>query len=202
MRLQIGSRGFSRPYASVAMALAIVLAWGLTAIALGQSPFAQQHSNDLLKLGAVDGTVRDTHEWWRLWTSQFLHVHFPHMVFNAACVLWIGWALERIHGSSAMLLLYLLGGGVGQLASVVWYPDFVSSGASQALMALCGGAVALVKAPIPRYAALTFVLIQIGLDLWSASTIKAGHAAGFVVGLIVGTALYWFCNRRNMNSHA
>lgn len=91
-----------------------------------------------------------------------------------------------------MALIYFLGGSVGQIASVVCYPDLVSSGASQALMASCAAALLL---SVPRWSKLVAIAIvvgQIALDMYVAGTIKAGHSFGFGGGLLVaGVLVLW-----------
>jgi membrane associated rhomboid family serine protease len=150
---------------------------------LGQSPFASQRSSDLLQLGAVDGTLFTNHEWWRLLVSQFLHVHFLHMLFNVVCIALIGTFAEQALGWYGVLTIYLLGGTAGQLVSVATSPTLVSSGASQALMALCGGAI-LTSGSVARLGVLAIVGTQAALDLYASGTTKIGHSVGFVAGLL------------------
>ncbi len=64
----------------------------------------------------------------------------------------------------------------------------MSSGASQALMALCGAAVLMLSRG-PRIFACTIVLIQAALDLYVAQYVKVGHSSGFVAGLALGGLL-------------
>jgi rhomboid protease GluP len=171
------------------IAAAILLTWLYVAVANDQSLFAVQRSSLLLPIGAANGTLFATNEWWRLLTSQFLHVHFPHMLFNCLCIAAVGGHIENLRGHAAMTAIYFAGGTIGQFASVFVYPELVSSGASQALMALCGGSL-LLRSKRLRGIALAILCIQVGLDLFSASTIKAGHAAGFLAGMLVGAFIF------------
>lgn len=172
------------------LAMAILLGWCLSALALDQSLFASQKSRLLLELGAANGNVFGTHEWWRILSSQFLHVHFLHMLFNAGCILAIGGFIEAKTGWYMLLLAYFVGGSLGQTAGVFWNPQLVSTGASQALMALCGAALVTVSGRSPRLLVIAIVGIQAILDLYAAQTLKAGHTVGFIAGLLIGaTAL-------------
>jgi rhomboid protease GluP len=149
-----------------------------------------------MPLGAANGALIQAGEWWRLITSQFLHSHAPHMLFNALCVGLVGAALERRHGWAPLALLFLLGGMVGQLASVIAYPDLVSSGASQALMALCGAAM-VAKVPLKSLVVVVLIVaVQGVLDIQSAHTIKAGHAGGLAVGLVAGAIMRRYVRRQ------
>ena len=176
------------PLATV-LAAAIVFSWAFAAMELEQSIFAVQRSRGLLRLGAIDGELLRNAEWWRLLTSQFLHVQPPHMLFNALCVLAIGSLIESRRNWWSLVLIFLVGGTIGQVASVIAYPDLVSSGASQALMALCGAALLLCFNRRERWLVLAILTVQFGLDLHAAQKIKAGHTAGFLAGVFIACAL-------------
>jgi len=187
----------TRATASVAITAAILATWCVSAVLLDQSLVTVQKSAHLMRFGAANGELFANHEEWRLLTSQFLHVHFPHMLFNAIGVFMIGLSIEKACGWRTLLAVYLIGGTLGQLASVVSYPDLISSGASQALMALCGAALVLKIPAQSRVIALCIVVVQVMLDLYAAGTIKTGHGAGFVAGLVVAIVLSAFIRRSN-----
>lgn len=185
----------SPPVLSALLAAAVVLAWCAAALALDQPLFTVQRSRLLMTLGAADGELLVNGQWWRIVTSQFLHVHFLHMLFNAACLGIVGAALERRHGGESLTLVVLVGGSSGQIASVLAYPGLVSSGASQALMALCAAALVLLPRHPVRLFALAVVVIQAALDLYVADRIKAGHGAGFLAGLLLAWPSVRFARR-------
>jgi rhomboid protease GluP len=176
----------------------IVISWFICSMVLGQSPLVPQTSTQLLSLGAANGVLVQGGEWWRLLTSQFLHVHAPHMLFNALCVAILGGVLERRSGWFTLALVFFIAGTLGQVASVIFYPSLVSSGASQALMALCGAAL-VTQLPLRTYVFVLAVLAaQVALDIQSAHIIKAGHGVGFVAGLCLG-ALLRYGSRQGAN---
>lgn len=179
----------ARPLLAALPACAIVVAWCVAAHVLDQPLWAAQRSRLLLSVGAVDGDLLAGGQWWRIVTSQFLHVHALHMLFNAACLGIVGVALGQRCGWQGVVLVFFLGGSLGQFVSVLAYPQLVSSGASQALVALCGAALVLPMGRGIRWFALGVVAIQAGLDLYVAHTIKAGHGFGFVAGVLLGLAL-------------
>jgi rhomboid protease GluP len=181
-----------RVRSSYFVAGSILLAWIAVALAAGQGLTATQGSQLLLKFGACDGLTIGAHQWWRLITAQWLHARFGHMLFNAAAVAFAGGLLERRLAWWRLWLLYLLGGGLATLASAWAYPSEVSYGASQAMLVLCGAALAgRWTRPRPSKAAtvlLLVVAIQLALDLKAIHTIKAGHLVGLAIGLIAGMA--------------
>ena len=60
------------------------------------------------------------------------------------------------------------------------------TGASQALMALCGAAVILFSQRHSRSFVMVVIAVQLALDIYTARTIKAGHGFGFATGLSLG----------------
>ncbi len=180
------------PFLSIAIVAAIAIAWLLVARHLHLPVLAFQKSSNLLLLGAMDGQSALNGEWWRLLTSQFLHVYFLHMLFNLCAIALLASALERSAGALLLALTYFGGGTIGQYVSVLVRPELVSSGASQALMALCAFIlVGMRRFPVPRYALLlaaVVTLIQFGLDLVVSGGVKPGHSAGFAAGLLFAFA--------------
>jgi membrane associated rhomboid family serine protease len=118
---------------------------------------------------------------------------FLHMLFNAGVVAFAGALLERRMALWLLWLSYVFGGALAQLASVWAYPDEVSSGASQAMLILCGAALLSDwKRPLPSRTSLALIVLvalQIALDLKAIGTIKVGHTVGLAIGLTVGVAI-------------
>ena len=48
-------------------------------------------------------------------------------------LLWIGAAVEKVHGSFELFLVYLLSGFFGNVVSCIFLPDVVTVGASGAI---------------------------------------------------------------------
>ena len=180
------------PILAIALALSNVICWVLVARHLQQPMLAAQKSAALLQYGALDGAGLARGEWWRLVASQFLHVHVMHMLFNVCAILVLGAAIERHAGILMLALVYLIGGSVGQYFSVVLHPDLVSSGASQAMLALCGFAlVGCRRFSIARHAMMfagVIVAIQFALDIYVSAAIKPGHSFGFAAGMLMALA--------------
>ena len=178
--------------ASHVLAASIILAWIASAAVLKQSITADQRSSALIALGAADSSIFESHQWWRLLTSQWLHVKFRHMLFNIAGVLIAGAYVERRSNWAFAAATYLAGGALGQFASLYADTSDIASGASQAALALCGAAMALSLGARSKstlwWAALVILLVQVGLDLKVAHTVKIGHAVGLATGFAAGLA--------------
>ncbi|CAH2409617.1 membrane hypothetical protein [Mesorhizobium escarrei] len=115
--------------ASWIWATSVVLAWVVVATSLGQP---QQSSQDLVGFGAIKGEDFSVAQTWRLLASQWLHVKFLHMLFNALVIASVGQAAEARFGWRAALAVGLIGGTLAQLVTVYTLPNAFISGASQA----------------------------------------------------------------------
>lgn len=114
-------------------------------------------------------------EWWRLFTSEFLHGSLLHIGFNVLVLVSVGPALERALGHVRFLAVYLLAGLGGAIASYSFSsPLTVSVGASGAIFGLMG---ALVVAGRSLRVDVTQVLVLIGINL--------------VIGFVPGTNIDW-----------
>ncbi len=170
-------------------AASIVFVWIGVALVLGQSLWVQQHSIALPAFGAFEGRSLTLADSWKLLASQWLHVKFPHMLFNAAIIGFVGAGLTRRLAWPLVLALGLIGGACGQFAGAVFQPDAYISGASQAYLALCGaGLLVLPWRSLGFWAAVVGTAVSVALDLFIAghAGIKPGHSVSFVVGVIVG----------------
>lgn len=195
MKVELWGRRYVVPFVTLALIAVNLLAWFTVAWTYHLSPFAAQNSALLIRAGAVNGELLRAGEWWRIITSQFLHVHFPHLFFNLLALLLCGALLEQEQGSWRLALIYFVSGVAGQIAGVLATPALVSSGASQTVMGLAGGAlVELLRRPQRKILWVmivpVIVFIQAALDLVSSGGLKAGHLAGFCAGAATTYALH------------
>lgn len=168
--------------------------WILVAGSLDQSIWQLQHSRDLVTFGAIRGFDFEPPEIWRALASQWLHVSFPHMLFNALMIGIVGQAVEERMGGLIMVLVGAVGGALAQLSTVFFNSSAYISGASQAYLALCGLALlTITKKSVGWWAALVGTLVAIALDLFVSShgAPKVGHVTGFAAGAFVGVLVRW-----------
>src|SRR5215468_8843832 len=169
----------------------LMLVWGLDPM--------QPAIDSLIQWGANYGPKTTQGEWWRLFTCMFLHIGVLHLLFNMIALWNVGGFMERWLGGTSFLVLYLLSGLLGSVASVAWNPFVVSAGASGAIFGLYGGLLGFLVqhrdstsqaflAPL-RNNALAFVgynllfgAVQEGIDM-------AAHLGGLVGGLVCGFVL-------------
>jgi membrane associated rhomboid family serine protease len=130
-------------------------------------------------------------EQWRLFTAMFLHVNLLHLLFNMYVLYLLGPQLERLFGHTRFLVLFLVSGLGGSVASY-WFsePNTVSAGASGAIFGLMA---ALVVAGHAIKADITQVLVLIGINLAIGFLVGGidwrAHLGGLVTGAAVAAVL-------------
>ena len=149
----------------------------------------------VLGLGAKDGLAIAQGQYWRFLSPVFIHGDILHVAVNMYSLYVIGPVIERFFGWRLTLVLYLLSGVAGVIAS--WYlTPQISIGASGAIFGLLGslGAFLLVNrdtfGAAGKFQFRQIVLVALlnltlglspGIDNW-------GHIGGFGFGALVA----WF----------
>ena len=150
----------------------------------------------------VNGPIRNG-EYYRLFTSMFLHLNLPHIAFNGYALYIIGRDVESLFGTVRFALIYFLGGLSGSLASFVFI-SAPSLGASGAIFAIFGAEMVyfyqhreLHGAAGQRHLQQLFfiMLLNLGLGFLSTTGATGGFRidnAGHIGGLVGGVVLAWF----------
>jgi membrane associated rhomboid family serine protease len=136
-------------------------------------------------------------EIWRLFTSQLIHVHQKHMIYNVLSILLLGIILERKIGSKYTFAIWLLAGASGTFFSTQFGspPWNTGTGASQAAFGFAGFLVMLALKRSGRLylilPALAFALIpSLFLDFKSIGYPKPGHTLSFAIGFVLAFYFY------------
>ena len=82
-------------------------------------------------------------EYWRLLTSNYIHIGFIHLLFNMWCLYSIGLELEKFIGSQYFIIIYLVTGISGSIASCFINYNIVGAGASGAIFGISGALLAI-----------------------------------------------------------
>jgi rhomboid protease GluP len=132
-------------------------------------------------------------ELWRFLTPVLLHANLPHIAFNMYALLSFGASLERHFGHGRFLLLYLLGGFAGNVASFLFTSGSYSVGASTAVFGLLGAeAVFLIQNrkvfPGQFRSAIGNIIFIAAINLFVIGSLpgidNAGHIGGLIGGLM------------------
>ncbi len=169
------------------------------AMIVGGINFMEPVGNALIPWGTNFGPLTLGGQWWRLFTSMFLHFSIFHILLNMWAFWNIGPLAERLFGSRRFLLLYLFAGLCGSEASLLWNPIVNSAGASGAIFGVLGGLLAFMlnpKTKIPasvsanqRNSALVFIGYNLLNGFSHAGIDNACHIGGLLGGMAMGWLL-------------
>lgn len=134
---------------------------------------------------------------WTIVTNLFIHGGIGHILTNMITLYFFGTFLFRLIGDRKFLIIYFLGGILGNIFYILLGPPFsIAIGASGAIFAL-GGTLTLmtpklrvfifpIPVPLPLWAAVIggFLILSLFPHVaWQA------HLGGLVLGLIAGYLL-------------
>lgn len=159
--------------------------------------------HDLMRFGADQGgQVFFYGQWWRLFTAMFVHAGIIHISGNMWCLWNLGLLGEPLVGPLGIVAVYVLSGLAGDILSTAIHPNYVSMGASGAIMGIAGVLIVLLRSqllPIPQFelrrlrrsiiyfAILTFLFGASGDLLHFFIQIdNMAHLGGFVCGFLMG----------------
>jgi len=150
--------------------------------------------------------VLDGHQYWRLFTCMFMHFGLRHLFNNMLVLAFLGDNLERALGKVKYLIVYLGGGFLASLVSVLvenfQQSNAVSAGASGAIFGVVGGLIYVLFYHRGRYEdldlrrILLFAAMSVYLGLQDSHTDNIAHLAGLVFGLTLTMILYKERNRQ------
>jgi rhomboid protease GluP len=125
--------------------------------------------------------------YWQLFTSIFIHASIVHLVGNVLFLFIFGLRGEEMFSLPEFLTIYLVGGLVGNVLSLVFGPFFVSVGASGAIFAMFGACVIYGRRSVRQsiIGALVYAFFLFFINTGAGVNILA-HLGGMGFGLIVG----------------
>lgn len=145
-------------------------------------------------------------EYYRLFTSMFLHFGFEHLMNNMLMLLVIGWNLERELGKIRFLLIYLLSGLCGNVLSLWWDVHTgsyaVAAGASGAVFGIIGALLYVAIRNHGRVGNVTGrgLLFMAVMSLYYGFTSEGvdnfAHIGGLLSGFLLAVLLYWKTKRK------
>ncbi len=160
-------------------------------------PDGTTNLNVLTDFGAKVNELIEQGQVWRLFTAMFLHIGVIHLLFNLYALNSLGPLVESFFGHRRFLVIYLLGGLFGSLASYI-FSAVPSAGASGAIFGLIGAATVYFLRYQNNFGArgrailqnmvivivinLIFGLSMPGIDNW-------GHIGGLIGGVLVAWGL-------------
>ncbi len=160
--------------------------------------FILPENSDLVAWGADFGPYTFAGQYWRIFTSAFLHIGIVHLAVNMVSLWVVVRPIERLFGKALTFVIYLLTGAGASILDLTWEPIRISAGASGALFGFIGVIISFFQfahLDLPaeqvrgiRMWAMRLALINLLLGL-SAHVANMAHLGGLVTGLLIGTFL-------------
>jgi len=138
--------------------------------------------------------------YYQLLTSIFVHASIVHLVGNMLFLLIFGLRGEEMFSLPEFLSIYLIGGLVGNVLSLVFGPYFISVGASGAIFSLFGACVIYGRRSMRQsiLGALVYAFFLFFINTGEGVNILA-HLGGLAFGLFVGYIIA--SKRKPQNEH-
>ncbi|MCM1289001.1 MAG: rhomboid family intramembrane serine protease [Clostridium sp.] len=132
-------------------------------------------------------------EYYRLFTSMFLHFGFAHIFSNMFSLFVIGYVLEPRMGKVRFAVVYILGGLAASVTSLIYHWSTeayaVSAGASGAVYAMLGAYIVIMYLHDRAHFDPLRILLVLLMPLLSAfrdvEIDNAAHIGGLVAGIVL-----------------
>lgn len=162
----------------------------------------------MLEKGALSWYyVKEYKEYYRIFTSMFLHSGWSHLINNMIVLLFVGGNLERAAGKIRYLIIYFGAGIVAGISSIsynMWkeYSQIsfenttISIGASGAIFGVVGAILFIVVInrgklnEISTRQMILFVVLSLYSGIINAQIDQAAHLGGFVAGILLAIIIY------------
>lgn len=149
----------------------------------------------LLVFGANVDTLTKNGDYYRLFTSMFLHIGILHLLCNMYSLYIIGKEVENVFGKVKYLIIYLLSGIAGSILSLAFNHNTICAGASGAIFGLLGALLyfgyyyrTYLGATLTR-SIIPVIVLNLIIGFTSSGIDNAAHIGGLVGGLFLSMAL-------------
>ncbi len=173
-----------------------ILVFVAMCVVSGGQALTTPSSEMLLDWGGNFAPLTFNGEWWRMFSSMFLHMGFVHIAFNMAALWNMGQSAEELFGTRRFVNLYFISGFGGSCLSLLFNPGVLSAGASGAIFGVYGALFAFFFAHRKEMgkeaflagtkSATAFLVLNIVLGLTFGFD-NFCHLGGLVSGFVCGT---------------
>lgn len=149
----------------------------------------------LLVFGANVDTLTKDGDYYRLFTSMFLHIGILHLLCNMYSLYIIGKEVENVFGKVKYLIIYLLSGIAGSILSLAFNHNTICAGASGAIFGLLGALLyfgyyyrTYLGATLTR-SIIPVIVLNLIIGFTSSGIDNAAHIGGLVGGILIAMAV-------------
>ncbi len=190
----------------VTQALIVINVIAFLAETAGGSGLGSGGGGQVYAKGALFGPlIAHQHEYWRIFTSGFLHAGFFHIFVNMLSLWFIGQMLEPAIGRVNFAAVYLASLFAGSFGALLFQPDAFTVGASGAIFGVFGALIVVARArgiPIWQSGLGTVLVLNLLFSVTFSGISIGGHLGGLVGGLITGLLVVEMAERRRMQALA
>ncbi|MFF0446143.1 rhomboid family intramembrane serine protease [Streptomyces sp. NPDC004609] len=144
------------------------------------------------RLGEIVGLADG--EWYRLFTSMFVHQEMAHLAFNMLALWFLGRMVEPALGRSRFLALYLISGlGGDAVVYLLEFPGRGTIGASGAIFGLVGAfAVLARRSNLDMRPVIAIIALNLLITFSRPDSISwEAHVGGLVTGVLLTLGLVY-----------
>lgn len=151
--------------------------------------------NTLLFYGANNSTLVKMGDYYRLISAIFLHIGVIHLACNMYALYVIGPQLESFYGKLKFVIIYLLGGIIGNLFANIFEINTVGAGASGAIFALFGSLLyfgyhyRVYLGNVIKTRVVPIILLNLMIGFMYNNISNAAHIGGLIGGVLISMAL-------------
>lgn len=149
----------------------------------------------LLVFGANVDILTKNGDYYRLFTSMFLHIGILHLLCNMYSLYIIGKEVENVFGKVKYLIIYLLSGIAGSILSLAFNHNTICAGASGAIFGLLGALLyfgyyyrTYLGATLTR-SIIPVIVLNLIIGFTSSGIDNAAHIGGLVGGILIAMAV-------------
>jgi membrane associated rhomboid family serine protease/antitoxin component YwqK of YwqJK toxin-antitoxin module len=154
----------------------------------------------LLEKGGLYNPLTLDGQWYRIFSSMFLHGSWLHLGLNIYGLFAVGQDIEGRVGTKKFILVYFLGGAAGALSSLYFNMFVLGVGASGAIFALFGFALVVdIRRSIEEGTSVAPVIVNfvvfLGINLLIATPLSGdnfAHLGGALCGAVFGVICFGF----------
>ena len=152
--------------------------------------------NPIIQFGAIHpGLIIEQHQYYRLFTSMFLHIGWMHFAYNALSLYIFGSRIESHLSKMKFLIIYFASGIVASIFSVL-LTNSIALGASGAVFGLIGASASYAKVTgkslegLNFYIIIIFIILGMGTGMLETNVDSWAHFGGLIAGVLLGLIMF------------
>jgi membrane associated rhomboid family serine protease len=190
-----GGRTTDTPYVTYALIVINVVVFALMSsnggVSVGFGTGGSQST--YFRFALVPLKIAADHEYYRMFTSMFLHYGVTHILFNMLALYYVGPTLERILGPVRFAIVYLIGGLGGSVLSYVGGSvTQQAAGASGAIFGLFAALFIVIRQQrLDPRGVISLIAINLVLGFVIPNVDVLGHVGGLIAGALVTAGIVY-----------